>query len=155
MGRTIKGIVVAASLAAAVLGGARMADAGPMVVASAMAGRLVDASGRPQEGLAVTRRWSMAGDEGEQTVVSDAQGNFAFSEVTRRRGLMRRLLPTNPSVNHAYTLPDRGLTLMEFQKTNFARDGEWGGRPLRVVCRVDAEPGTDGTFFWGTCRPAG
>ena len=135
--------------------GTGMARADGRIVASAMSGVLVDARGAPQEGLAVTRTWNTGSEQGEDTVVSDAAGRFAFEEVSLPKGFLTRFFPGQASVAQEFSLPDRGKQLMILNKTNFDRDGELDGTPLSVVCDTEAEPGTDGTFFWGTCRPAG
>lgn len=149
-----RGLEVAGLLmAAALVLGATGVFAATYVMASALQGVLVDGAGQPAADVPVTRRWTWAwnGRTGSDRTVTDAQGRFAFEEVSVSPGLTGRL-PHAPGIGIEITaeLPDGALTLLDLKKRNYDADGELDGKPFRIRCRTDLEPDARG-FFWGTC----
>lgn len=141
-------------VAAAFIGASDVAIGKTLVLTSAVEGRLVqDASGKPASGVTVRRSWTWGwnGREGAEETVTDSEGRFRFGEVTGR-SLTAGILPHEPGVRQeiAADLPGGALTLLSLQKSNYDRNGELNGRPLRIMCRADLEPDARG-FFWGTC----
>lgn len=139
------------------IGGCAMA--GPLILASALTGTLVDSTGSPQAGVPVTRSWTWAwtGETGTDTATTDAAGTFTFPEVTGR-SLTAGFLPHEVSIFTTVEAegPDGPVRLLSVDKQSYDRDEELRGTKLSgpgitLVCRIDAEPGDDGPF-WGTCR---
>lgn len=124
------------------------------VLASAAEGRLVSGEdGAPVPGVTIRRSWTWGwtGRSGTDETVTDAEGRFRFGEVTGR-SLTAGVVPHEPGVRQEYTalLPEGTLTILSLQKSNYDRDGELDGRPMRMRCRTDLEPDAGG-LFWGTC----
>lgn len=136
------------------LGGASMAVGKTITLASAMTGQMVDASGAPAAGVTVVRTWRMNDKQGEARAVTDAQGRFAFPAV-EQRSFFAAILPGTPVIDQQFTHDRDGSPAMflRLTKLSFAPDAELEGRPLNVVCRVDAEPtpGPD-AIRRSTCR---
>lgn len=123
------------------------------VMASPMRGVLVDAAGVPARGVKVTRRWTWGWNNrnGADSVTTDAEGRFAFDQVTVAPGFTGRL-PHAPGIGIELTacLAGGEVTLLDLKKRNYDPGGELDGKPFRIRCRTDLEPGARG-FFWGTC----
>lgn len=136
------------------LGGASMAVGKTLTIASAMTGQLVDAAGAPVSGVTVVRTWRMNNKQGDESTVTDAEGRFAFP-AAEQRSFFAAILPGTPVIDQQFTHDQNGSPAMflRLTKLSFAPDAELEGRPLKVVCRVDAEPtpGPD-AIRRSTCR---
>lgn len=139
------------------IGGAAMAFR-TLVLASPLAGRLVDGADRPLSGVTVARSWQDAysGDAGTEESVTDGQGRFAFGEILGS-GVLAGVVPHTPSITQRVEalLPGGPRLLLALDKHNYEPNGEIrepahrdGG--IRVTCRADAEP-SDRGWYWGTC----
>jgi hypothetical protein len=135
-----------------------MAFGKTLVLASPLAGRLVDGAGQPLSGVTVARSWQDAytGDRGTEESVTDGAGRFAFGEVVRSAALAG-IVPHTPSITQRVEamLPEGPRLLLALDKHDYERDGEIRepsrrGAGIHVTCRADAEP-SDGGWYWGTC----
>lgn len=135
-----------------------MALGGSFILASALEGQVVDTAGAPAADLALERRWSWpwTGETGAQTARTDAEGRFAFPEVTGR-SLTAGWVPHEPNVRAELVAegPEGPVMLLAIAKSSYAAGSEalkvGLSPPLRVRCRIDAEPSADG-LYWGTCE---
>lgn len=127
------------------------------VLVSKIEGQLVsNSAGEPVAGVMVTRTWEWAwnGKQGEDTTTTDAEGRFSFPEITGR-SLTASLLPHEPSIRQQLTATleseKRSLVILSLQKSDYERNSETKGHPMKVQCRTDLEPDATG-FYWGTCQ---
>jgi hypothetical protein len=133
-----------------------MAD--DLILASPVSGVLQGADGAPIAGATVERAWLWGKEEGKDSAVTGPDGAFSFDQVTGRKSFFGRLLPSQANISQTFTAAagaDAPRLLMQVYKSNYDLHGERNGSPLSIVCDYEAEPGGDGTFFFGTCRPTG
>jgi hypothetical protein len=150
--------IFALALCAFAIGGASMAFGKMLVLASPLAGRLVDGDGGAVPGVTVVRSWQDAytGDSGRDEWVTDGDGRFAFGEAIRS-GALAGIVPHTPSITQKVEalLPDGPRLLLALDKHDYEMNGEIreperrnGG--IRLTCRADAEASDQG-WYWGTC----
>jgi len=122
------------------------------VLCSQIAGTLIDKERRPVPGVRVQRTWKWAwnGRTGSEETATDAQGRFAFPQVTGR-SLTAGVLSHEPAIDQEITAhgPLGPVLIFAAQKMNYDDNGENDGRPLDIVCLIDKAPGR-GAGFWGT-----
>ncbi len=116
-----------------------------LVLCSELEGTLIDKDRNPVSNAKVKRTWHWHWNDkkGDDEVVTDAQGRFAFPAV-RRFGVLSAVFPHEPMIDtRLYAeAPGRSspVRLLLTGKRNYRENGELDGKgPLRVVCRIDME----------------
>ncbi|WP_246004546.1 carboxypeptidase-like regulatory domain-containing protein [Plasticicumulans acidivorans] len=127
---------------------------GNLCLFSALSGVVLD-HGKPVEGARIERSftWQSNGETGVDETHTDARGSFSLP-VIFRRSLLASLLPHEPFIRQTILIHHAGKTYQAwmFNKGEYAENGELGGRPISLVCRLEAEPAhRDGVF--GICEP--
>ena len=126
----------------------------PLVLMSAMEGRLIDADGRPAAGVRLVRSWNWAwpNQQGQDETTTDENGAFRFPAITGR-SLTARLLPHEPSIRQRIIAhhPSGPVEIWLARKGNYADNGELQGRPLRVLCSLAGPPPDDQRLFASLC----
>lgn len=127
---------------------------GKMCLFSAVRGVVLD-HGRPVEGARIEQdwEWDWNATKGHQEAVTDQQGAFALSSVWRR-SLLASLLPHEPVVVQTILIHFSGKTCKAwmFDKHTYRENGELGNRPIKIVCRLEAEVTHHGKVY-GICQP--
>lgn len=125
-----------------------------VVLFSEVEGRLVDAAGTPQPGIRIERIWKWKGKERRDDTNTGADGIFRFPEITDS-SILDGILPHQPVITQDMVAhgPAGRVILWQAGKMSYERNSELQGRPTRLVCRIDAEPNSDGPY-WGTCVEA-
>ncbi|MEM6487230.1 MAG: DUF6795 domain-containing protein [Pseudomonadota bacterium] len=143
-------LVLAVSFGVITAGGPAMAK--EIVLFSAVDGRLVHADGSPATGVRISRNWRRGSREAGDEATTDGTGRFAFPEIAETPGFFASLLPgSEPTVQRMTAHAESGdVLLWQAIKNSPERHAELEGKPTKIVCRVDAEPG-DGGLYWGTC----
>lgn len=154
VGRRTAALLLAGSAFLVASGGAGMALGRTITLFSEVNGRLVDADGRPQPGVTIKQSWREGPDRDFESVetVTDAEGRFHFPAV-ERRSIAVVFLPSTPVIRQLLQTerPEGTLTLWRYVRRSHAPLDETGGRPLSLLCRIDAEENDEGPA-WGTCR---
>ena len=121
---------------------------------SEISATLVDEGGNPQPGIKIERWWrqSTEGDGETDTATTDANGAFHFPAITYD-STWAGILPGTPAIKQRIVAhgPDGEVRLWFGVKTSFDENSETGGKPAKLVCRIDQAPNADGPVF-GTCR---
>lgn len=124
-----------------------------MVLFSAVEGRVLE-NGKPVAGAKVQRswRWSWKSENGADHAVTAADGRFALPAVVRS-SLLGSLLPHEPLIDQIITIEMAGKTYQAWAhfKRNYDDNGEHQGKPLRITCRLEAEPARRAEVF-GICE---
>lgn len=126
---------------------------GRVVIFSAVSGRLTR-GGAPVVGAPVRRSfdWAWGGETGADATTTDADGRFAFPAI-ERSSLSAKLAPHQPSIIQTivFDVAEGAREGWQFQKSNYDRDGELGGRALRLDCEL-GEPDMRHELHYGFCR---
>lgn len=111
-----------------------------LVSFSAIKGRVL-MDGKPAAGAVVVRQfnWGWKDEDGTDQATTDATGAFALPAI-ERRSLTASLLPHEPLVRQVITIRYEGRD-----------NGENGGRPIDVTCRLDAQRRMHGEVM-GLCE---
>jgi hypothetical protein len=145
------GLGLAALALAALLGmqGQAMAN---KVIFSAVSGQVL-LQGQPVAGAQVARSARWDNEQAEDGAATSADGRFSLPPITRKRGLLESILPSEPFIEQSILIQHGGKTYKAwvFRKRNFRDDGELDGRPIRMTCRLDSEPQSRGKVF-GVCE---
>jgi hypothetical protein len=127
-----------------------------LVLCSELDGTLIDKDRKPVPDVKVKRtwHWHWKNKKGEQEVVTDAEGRFAFPAV-RRFGVLPAVFPHEAMIEMRLYARAPGISipvlLMLTAKRNYRENGELNGRrPLRMVFRIDMEQRVFPTGFVGT-----
>ena len=131
-----------------------MAFGKQVVLFSAVSGVLVDASGAPQAGIRIERKWNWKGTPKSDEAVTGPDGTFRFPEVSDS-SIMASILPHEPVIGQDMIAhgPNGPVTIWGHTKHSYEANSELEGRPLNISCRIDKEPGDEG-LYWGTCVEA-
>lgn len=127
---------------------------GNLCLFSAVTGVVLD-HGRPVEGARLERsyEWRWKPESGRDETRTDADGRFRLPAITRG-SLLGSLLPHEPFVRQTLLIHHAGRTYQAwmFNKGEYAENGELGGRPISLVCRLEASPEHHGEVY-GICEP--
>ena len=127
---------------------------GKMCLFSAVRGVVLD-HGKPVEGARIERsyKWSWKNEGGSDQATTDAQGAFALPAIWGH-SLLGSLLPHEPFVEQTILIHHAGNTYKAWMldKRNYNENGELGGRPVSLVCRLEAEVVHHGKVY-GICEP--
>ena len=87
-----------------------------------------------------------------RSVVTDANGAFAFDTVSRSAGL-RRMIPHEPSISQRLIIKYDGVEYEGWHhgKHSYEMNSELGGRALKLVCDLSTKPDFEGKHY-GICR---
>lgn len=126
------------------------------ILASAIQGRLVDASGQPAAGVEIVRSWRFDGATDQDTTTTDARGLFALpaQHSKKRIGFLRRSVGT-PSIKVTVVarMSSGEVTLAKYFKNSYDANSEGPGEaPLYFECGPSGQ--AEG-FPFGTCRLVG
>ncbi len=120
-----------------------------LVLFSPVEGRVL-AQGAPVPGVRVEREavFGWTRERIVDAVLTDADGRFAFDALLRRNWLAR-WLPHQPNVRQTLTLAHAGRTwaAWQYHKSNYRLHGECEGRPLRLLCRLEAPQAHSGEMY--------
>ena len=110
---------------------------------------------QPVAGATIERtyEWRWKNESGRDEVRTDAQGGFSLPAITRG-SLFGALLPHEPFVRQTILIHHAGRTYKGWMlnKGEYAENGELGGRPISLVCRLEAAPEHHGEVY-GICEP--
>lgn len=124
-----------------------------MVIFSAVKGRVLD-NGKPVAGAVVERefRWAWKEENGTDTTTSNAAGEFSLPAI-ERSSLLGSLLPHEPMVRQTILIKHAGKThkAWMFDKGNYKDNGELGGKPISITCRLENQPVRHGDVY-GICE---
>ncbi|MCC5865553.1 MAG: carboxypeptidase regulatory-like domain-containing protein [Wenzhouxiangella sp.] len=157
MGKVVAKWILVLLFGWAMLAGALMVFGSPLVLMSAMEGRLTDAGSQPAANIRLVRSWDWAWRnlQGQDETTTDEDGFFRFPAVTGN-SLTARLLPHEPSVRQRIMAhhPTGPIEIWLARKGNYDDNGELQGRPLRVLCDLADPPGDDQRLFASLCVAA-
>lgn len=121
---------------------------------SAVKGVVLD-NGTPVQGARIERsyKWMWKDQTGADGTVTDAAGAFSLPSIWGG-SFFGSLLPHEPLVRQTILIKHAGKSYKAwmFNKGEYAENGELKGRPISLVCRLDAEPTHHGEVF-GICEP--
>lgn len=127
---------------------------GKMCLFSAVKGVVLD-HGKPVEGASIERsyKWMWNDQTGNDAATTDAQGAFSMPAIWRH-SFLGSLLPHEPVVRQTILIKVAGKSYEAwmFNKGEYAENGELRGRPISLICRLEAEPARHGEVF-GICEP--
>lgn len=146
-------VVAVGMFIASMTGRETMALFGTNVLFSELEGQIL-LNGEAVEGAEVTQitLWSHEGAVEPVTTRTDADGRFRFSEISRRAGFSN-LLPGQITIVQKINIVHGGKEYRGWlnTKSNYDRNGELNGKPLRLECELSHEPTDEGDDF-GVCR---
>lgn len=129
---------------------------GKMYLFSAVRGTVVQ-KGKPVEGAVVEREyfWHLKDQQVVEEVKTNAKGEFEFPEATGS-SFLGSFLPHEPNVRQTIQIKLGGQTYMAwaYYKSNYDRFSELGGKPISLVCDLDAKPSHKGpnNKVYGICE---
>jgi hypothetical protein len=127
---------------------------GKMCLFSAVRGVVLDHD-KPVVGATIERsfEWKWKNENGGDKTTTDAQGAFALPAIWRS-SLFGALLPHEPFVRQTILIQHAGNTYKAwmFNKGEYGENGELGGRPISLICRLETEPTHHGEVY-GICEP--
>lgn len=128
--------------------GAAMAE---MVIFSALSGKVLLA-GKPVVGAVIERSFDWQEETATDRTTTAADGGFSLP-VIERRSFLSSIFPSEPMTEQTITIQHGGKRYKAwyFLKRNYRDNGELDGRPIRLTCRLEAEPQLRGKVF-GICE---
>jgi len=127
---------------------------GKMCLFSAVRGVVLD-HGKPVVGATVERsyKWAWNDQSGGDKTVTDEKGAFGFPAIWGH-SLLGSLLPHEPVVDETILIHHAGQAYKAwmFTRGNYTENGELNGRPIVLVCRLEAEVTHHGQVY-GMCEP--
>ena len=127
---------------------------GKMCLFSAVKGVVLD-HGKPVEGATIERsyKWMWNDRTGEDAATTDAQGAFSLP-VIWGHSFFGSLMPHEPYVRQTILIRHAGKSYEAWllNKRGYVENDELNGRPISLVCRLEAEPARHGEVF-GICEP--
>lgn len=113
-----------------------------LVMFSAVHG-VVMQKGQPVEGAVVEREylWGWNDQKFSDTTKTDAKGEFDFPELTAT-SIVARLMPHEPVVRQTIQIKHDGQTYKAwaYYRRNYDSNGELHGKPISLLCDLDATP---------------
>lgn len=118
------------------------------VLFSAVTGTVL-LDGQPVAEAVVERQFEWNDERGRDTTITGSDGRFALPSIERKSGFLDRVLPSEPLVKQTISISHGGKAHQAwyFFKRNFRNNGELDGRPIRLTCRLEAEPVKRGEVF--------
>ena len=95
--------------------------------------------------------WHWKDSRGADTAITDTSGAFRFPSVYRS-SMFSSMLPHEPVIEQKILIQHGGKTFRAwvFAKGEYGENGELGGKPIRLTCRLENEPSReDGVFGIG------
>ncbi len=125
------------------------------ILASPMEGVVVN-NGEPVEGAVVKRTLHWKESSFEDAVVTTSAGVFALPERTTK-ALLWKFLPHEPVIKQKIHIEFEGKTYLawRYTKHDYEMNGEREGRPLNLLCEIQAETRshdiTEDFTYYGMC----
>jgi hypothetical protein len=125
---------------------------GNQVIFSTVQGTVL-LQGKPVAGAVVERQFEWDNEKAADRVSTGADGSFSLPAVTRKSSFMERFLSSEPMVKQTILVTHEGKAHKAWFhfKRNYDDNGELGGRPIRMTCRLESEPKRRGEVF-GICE---
>lgn len=127
---------------------------GKMCLFSAVHGVVLD-HGQPVAGATIERsyKWAWNGKKGGDQTTTDAAGKFALP-VIWGSSFTGSILPHEPFIDQTILIKHGGKSYDAWLlfKRSYRENSELDGRPIDLVCRLEAEPDRHGEVF-GICEP--
>lgn len=127
---------------------------GKMCLFSAVKGVVLD-HGAPVEGAVIERsyKWAWKDQSGSDSATTDMQGAFSLPAIWGR-SLLGSILPHEPFVTQTILVKYKGKSYEAWlsDKRGYEENDELDGRPISLMCRLEAEPARHGKVF-GICEP--
>jgi len=127
---------------------------GKMCLFSAVHGVVLDHD-KPVAGATIERsyNWAWKNQNGGDQTTTDATGTFALPAIWGS-SFFGSLLPHEPFVEQTILIHHDGRTWKAWMldKRNYDENGELGGRPISLICRLEAEVSHHGEAY-GICEP--
>jgi hypothetical protein len=140
--------------AAAVLGACAEDSMAQRVLFSAVQGQVLS-NGQPVAGARVERSWvwKKPDDVATDSAVTDAEGRFSLPAVVDK-GWLAGFFPHEAQIKQTILIHHAGRTHKAWMtsKRNYEANGELGGRPLRLSCRLETEPREVAPKVFGICE---
>jgi hypothetical protein len=121
------------------------------VIFSAVSGKVLH-NGKPVSGAVLERTFVWQEEQATDSVTTAGDGTFSFPKI-ERGSFLSSLLPSEPLSEQTIMIRHQGKAYKAwyFVKRNYRDNGELEGRPLRMTCRLEAEPKLQGKVF-GLCE---
>lgn len=146
--------LLAGALAAGLLFAAQGTAMAKMVIFSAVQGRVLD-NGKPVAGAQIERefKWAWKDETGTDATTTGADGAFALPAI-ERSSFLGSLLPHEPVIRQSITIRHAGKAYEAWlhNKHSYADNAELGGRPIRLVCRLENPPQRRNDGIYGICE---
>lgn len=124
-----------------------------MVIFSAVSGKVLH-DGKPVAGATVEREfhWGWKDETGRDSTTTGPDGEFALPRI-ERSSLLGSLLPHEPVIAQDLTIRHAGKAYKAwmFNKHSYGDNAENAGKPLRLVCRLEAVPVRHDGGYYGIC----
>lgn len=124
------------------------------VLFSAVQGQVL-LGGQPVAGARVERSWvwKRPDDTQRDSAVTDAEGRFSLPEVAEK-SFFGGLFPHEAFVRQTIVIEHGGRShkAWMFSKRNYEANGELAGRPIRLRCRLEAEPSEVAPRVFSICE---
>ena len=137
------------------LAGVSMALFEKMVLFSEVSG-VVTNHGQPVAGAEVERvyNWGWKDVTKKERTTTDGEGRFAFPEATGST-IAGSILPHEPVITQSILIRHEGVEFeaWDYEKHNYTRNGELGGRALNLICELSTEPSFKDPYY-GICTLA-
>lgn len=126
---------------------------GKLVIFSEVRGRVL-LDGKPVPGATVERTfdWVAKDERGKDSTTTGPTGEFTLPAI-ERRSLLASLFPHETLIGQTLTVHHAGKSYLawRFTKRDYQPNGELQGKPLRLVCRLEAAPTQHDGGFYGAC----
>jgi hypothetical protein len=110
--------------------------------------------GKPISGALIERsfEWAWKGEKGQDTTTTAGDGSFSLPAIFRS-SLLGSVLPHAAFIDQSILIRHQGRTFEAWlsNKINYQENGELDGRPISLVCRLEAKPDNKDKFF-GICE---
>ncbi|WP_425261051.1 DUF6795 domain-containing protein [Rubrivivax sp. RP6-9] len=125
-----------------------------MVIFSAVQGRVLD-NGKPVAGAQIERefKWAWKDETGTDKATTGAGGEFSLPAI-ERSSFLGSLLPHEPVIRQSITIRHGGKSYEAWlhNKHSYANNAELGGKPIRLVCRLENPPQRRNDGIYGICE---
>lgn len=125
-----------------------------MVIFSAVQGRVLD-NGKPVAGAQIERefKWAWKDETGTDKTATGAGGEFSLPAI-ERSSFLGSLLPHEPVIRQSITIRHDGKSYEAWlhNKHSYANNAELGGKPIRLVCRLENPPQRRNDGIYGICE---
>ena len=125
-----------------------------MVIFSTVQGRVLD-NGKPVAGAQIERtfKWAWKDETGSDTATTGATGEFALPAI-ERSSFLGSLLPHEPVIRQSITIRHGGKAYEAWlhNKHSYDNNAELGGKPIRLVCKLETPPQRRSGDICGICE---